>query len=191
MVKKILGWGECVAKQGGTVYDDIIDGSASLSVEEGNETEAPIEGGKAEGRKQAADKYIIEFDRRLGDETGFKPGFTENAGEIGIIPKNAGAVYAELKGCSLKKTLRQNSTDGLVGHYKYKTKGSTDSNGDLDDVEIKKSNIAASFTAVDSTAEGYSNKNPYEEGWYIKDGTIYKHAFETSPAQDVTYYTMG
>ena len=137
MLKKILGWGECVAKQGGTVYDDIVDGSASLSVEEGQEDEALIEGGIAEGRKQRPDKYIIEFDRRLGDETDFNPGFTENAGEIGIIPKNAGAVYAELKGCSLKKTLRQDSTDGLVGHYQYKTKGATDAYGALTDITMQ------------------------------------------------------
>ena len=187
MIRKILGWGECVAKHGSTVYDDIVDKSASLSVDEGDETEALVEGGKAEGRKQTADKYIIEFDRRLGDETDFKPGYIENAGEIGIIPKNVGAVYAELKGCSLKKTLKQNTDDGLVAHYLYKTKGSTDSEGDIDDVEVKKSTLAATFTAVADT----TGLNPYEEGLYIKEGNVYKHAFETEPAQGVTYYTMG
>lgn len=188
MKKKILGWGECVAKHGDTVYDDIVENSASLSVEEGNEENANVEGGKSEGRKQTPDKYIIEFDRRLGeDETGFKPGYIENAGEIGIIPKNTGAVYAELKGCSLKKTLKQDSTDGLVGHYLYKTKGSTDSEGDLDDVEVKTSDIAGEFTQVAQT----ENKNPYEEGWYIKDGNVYKHAFETTPTTGVTYYKLG
>ena len=40
MEKKILGWGECVAKHGDTVYDDIVENSASLSVEEGNEENA-------------------------------------------------------------------------------------------------------------------------------------------------------
>ena len=184
--KKIIGWDDCVAQNGSTVYDDIVENSASLSVEEGEEKEATIEGGTAEGRKQKADKYIIEFDRRLGNEE-FTPGFVENAGAVGIIPKAAGAVYAELKGCSLKKTLKQDSTDGLVAHYLYKTKGSTDSVGNLDDIEIKESEIAAVFTAVSNT----TGKNPYDEGWYIKEDDIYKHAFETTPVENVTYYKMG
>jgi hypothetical protein len=186
--KKILGWGECVANDGTNAYDDLVEGSASLSVEEGDEQEANIEGGKAEGRKQSPDKYIIEYDRRLGDEE-FKPGYIEDFGEIAIIPKNTGAVYAELKGVSLKKTLRQDTTDGLVGHYEYKTKGSTDSQGNLDDVEIKKSTLATSFTAVTET----TGKNPYVEGWYTKVGNtdVYVHAFENAPKDGVTYYAIS
>lgn len=187
MVKKILGWGECVASDGTFAYDDVVDKSAGLSVEEGAEDEALIEGGKAEGRKQAPDKYIIEFDRRVGNSNEVELGFVENAGKIAIIPKVAGACYAELKGCSRKISIKQNTDDGLVVHYSYKTKGSTDSTGKLDDVEIKTSNLSASFTAVSDT----TNKNPYEEGWYIKVNDVYVHAFETTPAQDTTYYTLG
>ena len=47
--KKILGWGKCTIDG----KNDIIEGSASLSVEEGEEQEALIEGGSAEGRKKA------------------------------------------------------------------------------------------------------------------------------------------
>ena len=187
--KKILGWGECSAKIESAVYDDIVEESASLSVEEGNEQEATIEGGKVEGRKQTADKYIIEFDRRIGDENEVKIGLVENAGSVSIVPKNVGAVFAELKGCSRKITIKQDSKNGLVAHYQYKTKGSTDSVGNLDDVELKKSSNALTFNPVETT----TGKNPYEEGWYVKDGgtDVYVHAFETTPKDNVTYYTIG
>lgn len=185
-VKKILGWGESYGKTDDNVYDDIVDGSASLSVEEGQEDEALVEGGKAEGRKQRADKYIIEFDRRVGDEN-VKVGYVEDAGSVAIIPKNVGAAYAGLKGCSRKITLKQDTQNGLVAHYYYKTKGSTDSVGDLDDVEVKKSSKELTFTAVTET----TGKSPYSEGWYIKEGDVYKHAFETTPVAETTYYAVS
>lgn len=191
--KKILGWGECTGKctpVSGTTdsYDDIVENSASLSVEEGEEQEANVEGGKAEGRKQAPDKYLIEFDRRIGDAGEVNVGFVENAGDCAIIPKNVGAVYAELKDCSRKITLKQDSTDGLVAHYLYKTKGSTDSEGNLDDVLIKEHDSAdESYTAVENT----SGKSPREEGWYIKNGDVYIHSWDTEPVQGTTYYELG
>lgn len=196
-VIKILGWGECTSKftpaSGGSAetHDDIVDGSASLSVEEGQEQEALIEGGKAEGRKQQPDKYIIEFDRRLGSTNEFTPGYEENAGDIAIIPKSVGAVYAELKDCSCKKTLKQGSTDGLVGHYLYKTKGSTNSLGNLDDIEIKLHSQNETYTAVSTSSEGYSEKNPKNEGWFIKNGNTYIHSWDTAPVNGVTYYTLS
>lgn len=184
--KKILGWGECYAKTDSAVFDDIVENSASLSVEEGQEQEANTTGGKTEGRKQTPDKYIIEYDRRVGSKSEVQVGYTEDAGSIGIIPKNAGAVYAKLMGCSRKITLKQDEENGLVAHYLYKTKGSTDSAGNLDDVILDESNITALFSAVAST----TGKNPYEEGWYTKTGNVYYHAFETAPAQGTTYYAM-
>ena len=195
-VVKILGWGECTSKftpASGTAetHDDIVDGSASLSVEEGQEDEALVEGGRAEGRKVRPDKYIIEFDRRLADGDDFAPGYVEDAGDIAIIPKNVGAVYAELKNCSCKKTLRQDSTNGLVGHYQYKTKGSTDSNGDLDDVDIKKHTSGETYTAVDSTQTGYSSMNPKALGWFIKNGNVYIHSWDEEPVEGVTYYSLS
>lgn len=193
---KILGWGECTSKftpTSGTAetHDDIVENSASLSVEEGQEDEATIEGGKAEGRKVRPDKYIIEFDRRLGNSSEFAPGYIEDAGDIAIIPKNIGAVYAELKNCSCKKTLKQNSTDGLVGHYLYKTKGSTDSSGNLDDVDIKQHSQNETYTAVSSSATGYSEMNPKALGWFIKNGNIYIHSWDTTPQEGVTYYVLS
>jgi hypothetical protein len=196
-VVKILGWGECTSKftpaSGGSAetHDDIVINSASLSVEEGQEDEAQVEGGRAEGRKVQPDKYIIEFDRRLGSTSEFTPGYEENAGDIAIIPKNVGAVYAELKNCSCKKTLKQGSTDGLVGHYLYKTKGSTDSNGDLDDIEIKQHSQNETYTAVSTSLDGYSTKNPKTLGWFIKNGNTYIHSYDTTPVEGVTYYTLS
>jgi len=195
-VRKILGWGECTSKFTPTIgnaetHDDIVDGSASLSVEEGQEDEALVEGGRAEGRKQRPDKYIIEFDRRLADGDDFAPGYEEDAGDIAIIPKNVGAVYAELKDCSCKKTLKQDSTDGLVGHYLYKTKGSTDSNGNLDDIEIKKHTQNETYTAVSTSTEGYSEMNPKALGWFIKNGNVYIHSWDTTPQNGVTYYVQS
>ena len=55
--KKILGWGKCTIDG----KNDIIEGSASLSVEEGEEQGALIEGGSAEGRKKAPDKYVLTY----------------------------------------------------------------------------------------------------------------------------------
>ena len=185
--KKILGWGECYAKADDKVFDDIVENSANLSVEEGQEQEANTTGGKTEGRKQAPDKYIIEYDRRVGSKNEVQVGYTEDAGSIGIIPKNSGATYAKLMGCSRKITLKQDEEDGLVAHYLYKTKGSTDSTGKLDDVLLDESNISELFTAVTNT----SGKNPYEEGWYTKKGDVYYHAFETEPVQGTTYYEMS
>lgn len=192
-VRKILGWGECTSKftpsAGGNAetHDDIVDGTASLSVDEGQEDEALVEGGRAEGRKVRPDKYIIEFDRRLEDGDDFAPGYVEDAGDIAIIPKNVGAVYAELKDCSCKKTLKQDSQNGLVGHYYYKTKGSTDSNGNLDDVDIKKHTAADTYTEVSDT----TGKNPKNEGWFIKNGNTYIHSWDTTPQTGVTYYTLS
>lgn len=191
-VKKILGWGECSSKHtpvsgNATSHDDIVDGTASLSVDEGQEDEALVEGGRAEGRKQRADKYIIEFDRRLADGDDFTPGYVEDAGNIAIIPKNVGAVYAELKDCSCKKTLKQDSQNGLVGHYYYKTKGSTDSDGNLDDVEIKKHSTNETYTEVAST----TGKNPKDEGWFIKNGNTYIHSWDTTPQDGVKYYALS
>lgn len=186
--KKILGWGECVAKTVDTIYDDIVEGSAALSVEEGTENEANTEGGKAEGRQRTVDKYITEFDRRVGDKSEVSLGFVNDAGPISIIPKNQGAAYAKLLGCSLHTTIKQDSTDGLVIHYEYKTKGSTDSQGKIDDVVIDESSTSVTFTAVQNTA----GKNPYDEGWYVKDGeNVYKHAFETTPKENTTYYEIS
>lgn len=47
----------------------------------------------------------------------------------------------------------------------------------------------ATFTAVDSTAEGYSSKNPSSEGWYEKSGDDYVKSHDTTVAVGKTYYT--
>jgi hypothetical protein len=47
----------------------------------------------------------------------------------------------------------------------------------------------ATFTAVDSTAEGYSSKNPAEEGWFEKDASDnYILTADTTPGAGKTYY---
>lgn len=132
MSAKVLGWGKCSAvhtpsgsNATAVTYADIVEGSTSLSVEEGQEQEALIEGGSAEARKKQPDKYIIEFDRRIGNAAEATPGFTEDAGTIKIDPELVGAIGVTLTGVSLYITVRFDSTDGLVAHYQFKTKGAT------------------------------------------------------------------
>ena len=79
----------------------------------------------AEARKKQPDKYIIEFDRRIGAAAEATPGFTEDAGQIQIEPELAGAIGVTLTGVSRYITVKFDSTDGLVAHYQFKTKGAT------------------------------------------------------------------
>ena len=137
---KVIGWGKCTATHtpsgtGATakVYDDIVDGSTSLSVEEGQEQEALIEGGEAEARKKQPDKYIIEFERRIGNAADVTLGFTDDAGSIEIEPELVGAIGVTLTGVSLYVSVSFDSTDGLKAHYQFKTKGAN-TGGTLTDI---------------------------------------------------------
>ena len=193
--RKILGWGKCTAKQTPTSGDpishsDIKDGTASLSVEEGSVQEALIEGGEAEGRKSQADKYIIEYDRRIGSEAEVIPGFVEDAGNIEIIPPTNGAIGVRLLNVSRKITLKGDSTDGLMAHYQYKTGGQTDDAGNVTDV-VPFTKGSWTYSAVSTSSDGYSNKNPKSEGWYIKNGSNYILSQDTAPQEGMTYYTRS
>ena len=130
--KKILGWGKCTIDG----KNDIIEGSASLSVEEGEEQEALIEGGSAEGRKKAPDKYVLTYRRRLGSAGDATPGFTEDAGDVTVTPENAGAVGVSLTACTRHIAIGFDSTDGTTATYTWKTKGVTDANGALTDITL-------------------------------------------------------
>lgn len=130
MPTKVIGWGKCSAihTPSGTnttavTYADIVEGSTSLSVEEGQEQEALIEGGSAEARKKQPDKYIVEFERRIGTASEVTPGFTEDAGTIQIDPELVGAIGVTLTGVSLYISVSFDSTDGLKAKYQFKTKG--------------------------------------------------------------------
>ena len=114
-----------------------------------------------------------------------------NAIEIETQGRKLVAEVAQQIGDNTVRCIAMNSTDGLVGHYLYKTKGSTDSNGDLDDVEIKQHSANETYTAVSSSSEGYSNKNPKTEGWFIKNGNVYIHSWDTTPQNGVTYYVLS
>lgn len=129
---KILGWGRCSVGD----HDDIIENSTSLSVEEGQEQEANIEGGSAEGRKKAPDKYILTYKRRVGSASEVKVGFTENVEEVTVTPENDGAVGVTLKNVSKHVAVGFDSTDGLTATYTYKTKGQTGQDGNLTDVQL-------------------------------------------------------
>lgn len=138
---KVLGWGKCsavVTPASGTAstFEDIVDGSASLSVEEGEEMEALIEGGEAEGRRKRPDKYILTFNRRIGDasEVTGKLGYTESVTSVQVIPELNGAIGVTLSDVSETFTVQYDTTDGLVAVYTYKTKGKTDANGKINDV---------------------------------------------------------
>ena len=136
--QKIIGWGKNSVKNGTDTFDDIVQGSTALSVEEGAEQEALIGGGEAEARKQEPDKYTLTFNRRIGDENEVEVGFTENAGDVEVIPEQNGAIGVTLIGCSKRVSVKFDSTDGLVAVYTFKTKGQHDSDGKLTDVTFKK-----------------------------------------------------
>ena len=195
MPQKIIGWGECHAKQ--TIsntpveYDDIVINSAALNVEEGEEQEALIEGGRAEARKKRPDKYILEFERRIGDESevAAELGFTDEVDSIQIIPEEVGAVAVTLQSPSKYVSVSFDSTDGLKAKYQYNTKGATGSNGKLSDVSFVKKQ-AGTWTAVDSSITGYSSKNPKNEGWFVKNGSVYIPALDTTVVENRVYYTL-
>lgn len=144
MAEKILGWGKNSIKTVEKEYFDIKEGSTSLSVEEGAETEALIEGGEAEGRKQEPDKYTLEFERRIGEENEVEVGFVESAGDVEVIPENVGAIGVKLSSCSRRISVKFDSTDGLVAVYTYKTKGAHNDQGKLTDVTLKKKAASSS-----------------------------------------------
>ena len=131
---KVLGWGKCQAAG----FDDIIENSCQLSVEEGQEQEATIEGGSAEGRKKAPDKYILTFNRRVASAAEAAVGFTESeATAVSVVPENAGAIGCTLIKPSKHVAVKFDSTDGLVAVYTFKTKGTTDANGKLTDITFQ------------------------------------------------------
>lgn len=127
---KVIGWGKCSIDG----HDDIVEGSASLSVEEGQEQEALIEGGSAEARKKAPDKYILTYNRRIGDASEVTCGYTESAGNVTVTPEQVGAICATLTGCSKHVAVKFDSTDGLVAVYTWKTKGQVNASGQLTDI---------------------------------------------------------
>ncbi len=127
---KIIGWGRCSIDG----HDDIVEDSTSLSVEEGDETEATIEGGTAEGRKKNPDKYTLTYNRRVGSAADVEVGYTENAGDVTVAPENTGAIGVTLKNCSRHIAVKFDAKDGLVAVYTWKTKGATDNKGKLTDI---------------------------------------------------------
>ena len=133
--KKVMGWKKCTVVMGETTYNDIKEGTTSLSVEEGQETEATIEGGEAEGRHKDPDKYVLTIERRIGSEE-VKPGFIEDAGDVEVKPSRKGARTVKLTGVSQHISVKYDSTDGAVAVYKWKTKGQTDEDGNLTDISI-------------------------------------------------------
>lgn len=46
-------------------------------------------------------------------------------------------------------------------------------------------------TAVDSTADDYSEKNPATEGWYVLSGGAFVLTEDTEPQDGTTYYTVS
>ena len=140
---KVIGWGKCSVVEGSgasaTTFADVIDGSAALEVEEGDEMEALIEGGEAEARRKKPDKYVLRFSRRIDtvDELdAVKKG--EEDVDVELIPELVGAVGVQLDSTSKRVTARYDTTDGMVADYAYKTKGATDGNGELNDITFVK-----------------------------------------------------
>lgn len=135
-VTKIMGWKDCEVEQGDTIYDDIKQGTTSLSREEGQEEEANIESGEAEGRYKAPDKYILEIKRTIGPTEQVKPGFKDNVGDVEVRPTKKGARTVRLTGVSQDISVAYDSTGGAVEVLRWKTKGAVDEDGNLTDIII-------------------------------------------------------
>lgn len=185
-VEKVVGWGRntLIDSELGS-YNDIVMNSTDLNVEEGAETEAQIEGGQAESRKKDPDKYILVANRRIdnAEEVEHELGFTESIGSVECYPDNGG-LGVKLINPSRHVAVKMNTTDGLVAVYTYKTKGSTDANGKLDDIILGTLTGVYTFTAVNDT----TGKNPKNEHWYIKNGNNYVLSEDTTPQSGMTYY---
>ena len=151
-VTKVLGWGKCTIGS----FSDIVEGSAQLSVEEGEEQEAVIEGGEVEGRKKAPDRYILTYNRRIGSvsDVNGNLGYTENGGDVSVVPELVGAIGCTLTGASKHVAVKFDSTDGLVAVYTHKTKGATNSSGNLTDI---------TFAAKTASSGGGSGSGGQEE----------------------------
>ncbi|MBO4549453.1 MAG: hypothetical protein J5733_01875 [Bacteroidaceae bacterium] len=198
-VKKIVGWGKCSSKEtpvsgSAVTYNDIKEGSASLSVEEGNIDEALIEGGEAEATKSQPDKYILEYDRRIADAAQVTPGFVENAGNVEILPPANGAVGIKLTSVCRKITLKFDSTDGLVAHYWYKTGGVVDANGNITDVVPV--TVGTTFTTV-----AQPGSNPRIQQYYecivetptqsqLADPSLFRLTWDEEPITGKVYYNI-
>ena len=137
---KVMGWkdNEVVVGTGNSAvtYDDIKQGSTNLDREEGQKEEALIESGEAEGVYKAPDRYILSFDRRVDTTEEVNAGFHDISVTVAVKPKKAGARTVTLTGCSEDISVKFDSTDGVVAHYEYKTKGAVDADGDLTDISV-------------------------------------------------------
>ena len=190
VVRKITGWKKPTITNGQMVYDDWVKDSVELSVEEGAIEELQIEGGEAEDADAETDRYILEGDRRVDNANEVTLGHNFDAGNVEVDPSRSGALGVNLLDCSLKITLKGKAKDGVILHYKWKTKGAHDDEGNPTDiVPFKKSSSA--YTAVDSSATGYSSKNPKAEGWDIKNGSHYIPAQDSTPQSGMTYYSRS
>lgn len=134
MATKVLGWGKCAITTGETTWDDIVEGSTSLEVNEGDEVEAKIEGGTAEGRKHNPDTYTLTANRRIGNASEVTLGYTETVSSVKVEPEAVGAIGVTLTNPSQHIAVKFDSTDGLVAVYTWKTKGTTDTSGNINDV---------------------------------------------------------
>lgn len=187
VITKIVGWGRNTLNDSDLgSFNDIVMDSTDLSVEEGQETEANVEGGSAEARKKDPDKYILKCNRRIDSEqeVADELGFKETVDTVVCTPDNGG-LGVQLIEPSRHVALKMDTKDGLVAVYTYKTKGQTDGNGKLKDIIPARGTRNVTYSAVAST----TGKNPKNEGWYIKNGNTYLRSFDTTPQSGMTYYT--
>lgn len=185
VVKKICGWGKPTIQVDGKTYEDAVINTATLSVEEQSVIELQIEGGEVEDSHKDTDRYLIDFDRRVGSVDDVELGYTDNVGDISVMPPHAGAIGVTLLNVSRNVTLKSDTTDGLVVHHQYKTHGEHDSDGNPTDV-VPQVKSASTYSEVTST----TGKNPKAEGWYIKNGSVYILSQDTEAQSGMTYYTL-
>lgn len=131
-----MGWKDCEVETPDTIYDDIMQGTTSLSREEGQTEEAPIESGESEGTYKEPDKYILEIRRRIGPNEEVKAGFTDPIGDVEVKPRKTGARTVKLANVSQDISIEYGSDNGAVAVYRWRTKGAVDTDGNLTDITI-------------------------------------------------------
>lgn len=131
-----MGWKDCEVECGDIIYDDIMQGTTSLSREEGQVEEAPIESGESEGTYKSPDKYILEIKRRIGPEEEVKPGFKDGVPSVTVRPHKTGARCVTLTNVSQDTSVEYGSDNGAVVTTRWKTKGAVDEDGNLTDISV-------------------------------------------------------
>lgn len=191
--------------------------STQLTPTKGEKKEATTEGGENEDVKYGKNKYELAYTIRRNTER--KKPFTDVDGVVAhryavfVQPENINVPGPKLDLTVVTLEDPFDTTDG--GQLTYTHDALKPASGNT--VKWSKANInlstyeegaeiadnaivftdvdtdstSATFTAVDPESTGYSGKNPFAEGWYIKNGTRYLLAEDTAVVEGTTYYVRS